>query len=554
MLFLVFQNCAGLRDKEQAELRKLYKMGQYNEASEFLDKSSLKEDEDSPLLYFMERGNIAFANKDYKLAVEFFQKAKRKMEELYTISISKKAKTILLNDTLDNFYGEDFERSYVYYYLALSYFNLYKETGERNNLFSARAEMVAWNAFFENVQKTKEFKTLYFSDIFSKVFAGTIHECIGERSEDAIAINLYQDAREMFDYLVPLYQNFNNKSDEYADNFFEVIQDNPNDFKGKLKKKAKSLVDSEADNLKYFVDFKLLSLLKRYRSNEYKKALKSKTYHSLAIKNVKKAKEKNNISVIIETGLIPKKEKKKIDLNLNSAFSSKHTTSEKILAFAANVAIRTFAYDVLGLKPSGVFVSNNGVQVFDSYKVNDMVNVHTTGPVLQFELPYVENKVVAHNFSIQVYKKDKLLRSEPVALSSPLGEYARLTNKEQRGEYLLKVGTRFLIKQALAVIGAYTTYLSLRGSDGKNETMARSMALIAYMGSSAAASFSEVADVRHWTTLPNELRMASFHLPKGQYSLKLADGDAKNARVINLGKIEITGEEPTIFTYRKSNI
>jgi hypothetical protein len=58
---------------------------------------------------------------------------------------------------------------------------------------------------------------------------------------------------------------------------------------------------------------------------------------------------------------------------------------------------------------------------------------------------------------------------------------------------------------------------------------------------------SERADTRYWSTLPQDLRIASFNLPSGTYDFSLVADVAGTKRKIGLGKKTLSKDSPHIF-------
>lgn len=570
IFYLIFlYSCAGLDREAHMKYRSSFKNGRYEEAIKLLKDSSLATDKNTKLMYLMDLGMGYYLYGDYLKAIDTFQAAKAHSKELYTISVSKKAKSLVTNDYADDYRGEDFERSYLHYYLAKSYFELYQsgnykefDSGEEKvvsnsqknqYLFSARAEMVAWDSFFRSIQTDKKFKTLYFNDVFAKIFAGTIHEAIGQRADDQIALKLYEDAREMFPLISPLFRDYNLDADKYGEDFFKWVQKN---FKEgselSYRKKDKSLT-KVSSRLKDLIDYKYYKLLKKLRNSSFKNLERNNKIAKRLLKKLEE-KDKDNVTVALELGLVPAKEQKEIDLNLSAAFNPDYSTSTKLIAVASNVAVRVFAADVLGLKPRGLLVTSRGVDVYDSYNLGGMTNIATTGPALQFKVPEVKNDPHQLQIDLKIMKGAKVYKTIPMSLTSALGEISRLTNKEQLGGYLLSTGGKFLVKQGLAILGAYATYKALN-KGGDNSGFAKAMALATYLGSTAAISYAEKADVRHWTSLPREIHTTSLHLPKGNYTLNAQIKKAgETVNNFELGKIDVSGNKPSFFSYRRNQL
>jgi hypothetical protein len=76
------------------------------------------------LLYLLDMGIIHHYAGDYEKSNEFLEQAERTMEELYTASISRAALSMMLNDNVLDYRGEDYEDIYVNVFKALNYIAL----------------------------------------------------------------------------------------------------------------------------------------------------------------------------------------------------------------------------------------------------------------------------------------------------------------------------------------------------------------------------------------------------------------------------------------------
>ena len=63
------------------------------------------------VLYYLDLGAVQHDAGQYKESDESLDKAERRMEELYTKSVSKAAGTLVLNDNTTEYAGERFERA-----------------------------------------------------------------------------------------------------------------------------------------------------------------------------------------------------------------------------------------------------------------------------------------------------------------------------------------------------------------------------------------------------------------------------------------------------------
>ncbi len=76
------------------------------------------------VVYYLDLGMLYHYNKEYKKSNEFLSQAEQAIEELYTKSISKAAASMLINDNILDYGGEDYEDIYLNVFKALNYIEL----------------------------------------------------------------------------------------------------------------------------------------------------------------------------------------------------------------------------------------------------------------------------------------------------------------------------------------------------------------------------------------------------------------------------------------------
>lgn len=74
--------------------------------------------------YYLDAGMLYHYNKEYSKSNEMLTKAENAIDELYTKSISKAAASMLLNDNVMDYSGEDYEDIYLNLFKALNYLAL----------------------------------------------------------------------------------------------------------------------------------------------------------------------------------------------------------------------------------------------------------------------------------------------------------------------------------------------------------------------------------------------------------------------------------------------
>ncbi len=106
---LLLTSCQTYTTQNKLMRNNLY-TGNINQSIKDLDKSDLKTESRNIALYNMEKGMLLYLNGDYETAVKSWVKADKKLEELYTKSITKTAATYTINDELNDYTGETHER------------------------------------------------------------------------------------------------------------------------------------------------------------------------------------------------------------------------------------------------------------------------------------------------------------------------------------------------------------------------------------------------------------------------------------------------------------
>ena len=151
---LILVACASGLKEQMLDYRKSLESNDFPKAQSILEKSDLKKDPKSALLWHWENGSINLIQKKFDEAIKHFQASIDLIEEFYTTRISTVIVSAVLDDSRDNFTGAGYERSLSYYYLARSYYEKYLTTGDRKDLFGARAAILAWDSYFQQVARS----------------------------------------------------------------------------------------------------------------------------------------------------------------------------------------------------------------------------------------------------------------------------------------------------------------------------------------------------------------------------------------------------------------
>lgn len=476
-------SCSSLDFKALNAINYHYRSGNFKKVIKRLDDFPFKEKK-SELLYFLEKGLTFFRLENYDDAVREFQNAKSILEQIEKKIYSYKGKVTVINPLNRDFYGEDFERSYLYYYLGLSYFKLFSRSGDRQMLFSARAEVKAWDDFFRSI-KQKRKTSLYYSDIQFRILAGLIHETLGGTTELQIAKSHYQNGLREIGAL-KLYRNFNVNALSYGNEYFK-----------KVKKYRKYHHGDFSSNRTSFL----------------------KSYIEQRLKVL--GKNRNNLTVFLDYDVVPKKRNRRVDLGLSAFAKGDHSLGTRILSLAGDIAFKSYLYNTLNLRPSGYYLSNHPNYTYDYYQSRGF-STRGSGAFFQFAVPIVKNEVSRKRFTVKILSEDKkMIAQKEVFLTSSLGEISKVTNRDRIGHYISTTGARYMAKQALTLAASYASYQVLKQKN--NQGLAGLAGLVTYFGGSALNSLSERADLRTWSSLPKEIYLSEFELEKGKYFIQVID-------------------------------
>ncbi len=183
ILALVLQGCAMSVE--------FYKQVDAEVASDrFASAARLVEDnkesygKNSAVLYNLESGLLLHYAGDYELSNTHFLESEREMDDLYTQSVSKGVGSMVLNDNLLPYEGEDFEKVYVNLFLALNYARLGK-------LGDALVEARKVDLKLKEYSRQYEGKNSYKQDAFVRYIMGVLYEADGEVNDAFIS---YRDA------------------------------------------------------------------------------------------------------------------------------------------------------------------------------------------------------------------------------------------------------------------------------------------------------------------------------------------------------------------------
>lgn len=136
------------------------------------------------LLYRLERGLIFHYQGQYQTSNQEFEKAETLIDELYTRSVSRQLASLVTNDAVIPYSGEEFERAYIHYYRALNY--AYLGAPE-----DALVECRKANLKLADYAQAADYQLSYKNDAFIQYMTGLFYEAQDEWNDAYVS---YKDA------------------------------------------------------------------------------------------------------------------------------------------------------------------------------------------------------------------------------------------------------------------------------------------------------------------------------------------------------------------------
>jgi hypothetical protein len=122
VLCLLFFSCAS--GNPYAKIDNLAVKGEYQEGLAVIerDKKKLYRDKDA-VLYYLDTGMLSHYASEYRQSTQLLQEGERAIEAAYTKSITMEIGAYILNDTTQEYGGEDYEDVYINTFNALNYYH-----------------------------------------------------------------------------------------------------------------------------------------------------------------------------------------------------------------------------------------------------------------------------------------------------------------------------------------------------------------------------------------------------------------------------------------------
>ena len=175
---LLLQGCATSAQKT-AHMRNLVATSHYNLA--LVEAESALSKDPSGVMENMNVGLLRRLENDFVGSNKAFEKAKQKINALYTSSITEYTGAVLTNDESISFQGDRFEQILVHLYMASNYLQLNEPDSARVELLQSQTKMNEWGEPKDEIP-------------FMRYFSGILFEMMGEEDSAAVSYRKAVDA------------------------------------------------------------------------------------------------------------------------------------------------------------------------------------------------------------------------------------------------------------------------------------------------------------------------------------------------------------------------
>ncbi len=356
----------------------------------------------------------------------------------------------------------------------------------------ARAELLAWDTFLENLKRTYPTQDYYKEDLWARILASYIHGVSSDNNERRTSELLAEDARKV------------------------------------LIKEFSHYPASKANQVEIE---KLLDRLK-------KRSLNRKELDTL---------------VVLEAGVVGKYKVKRFHLGLSTLF--KHIQNPHLRSMMEQIGIQVllnqapefglvlFSGAIAGSVPSEDD-ENEGPPRFFSEAVDRSFGFEIRFPTLVF--PPSDTRV-----KLSLLQPGKTAQDFVMPIVSPLQEMVatELKQREQKEMFskAVSIGTQYLA----VLIPAMQAY---RAADREGNTFKKLAILAGYYIAKKGIDNSNRPDLRSWNFLPQIIAAEMIALPAGEYDAKVSIENQFGREERNIGKLKIGNPVQPIIRARMGSV
>ena len=173
-----------------ADMRSSLLSGQFAMARDLAERDQ----SDKDVLAALNKGMLRRMTGDYTASNQIFEQAKRRIDELYGVSVTDQLGAVAINDTLRDFQGDRYEQVLLHSYMAMNYIQL-------GDLDAARVEMLQADI------KMREWGDAPEEDAFVRYLSGIIYEMLGENDQALVsyrmAYEIYKSSSDRLGLVTP---------------------------------------------------------------------------------------------------------------------------------------------------------------------------------------------------------------------------------------------------------------------------------------------------------------------------------------------------------------
>ncbi len=154
-----------------------------------IDETKLADSGRDRFLYHAQRGHLLHLARDFEASNREFEAAVAVSDELEPASVTATFTDYTFNEAVKAYTGEDYERAYLHYYMALNYL-------EMDDLQGALVECRRLDEVFRELDARYEDDGRYQEDGFIRYLSGLIYEAMGRGDDARVDFRLAVDAYE----------------------------------------------------------------------------------------------------------------------------------------------------------------------------------------------------------------------------------------------------------------------------------------------------------------------------------------------------------------------
>ena len=220
--------------------------GNFEKADQLLEKDDKWAENNHRVLYYMNRGVVAFMMNDHQESINYFNKADYYIED-YSKQFGWEALSLVSNPMVKPYRPEDFEAIMIHFYKALNFLAL-------DDIEGALVEARRVNIQLQQLNdRYKDHKNKYQRDAFAHNLMGMIYDASGEYNNAFTAYrNAYETYQEDYSELFGLEAPSQLKEDLLLAAKRSGLREQMSNFEDKFEMKAPDLPDNNKGELVLF--------------------------------------------------------------------------------------------------------------------------------------------------------------------------------------------------------------------------------------------------------------------------------------------------------------